>query len=186
MSNTGNTSAAVPPTPSADTSESCGPTKPYTPDHAHARLARLVGSWEGLAKTYLDPSKPPVEARWEGRIESVLGGRFVRFGYRSELQGSPLAGELLVAFESGEKLWRTSWVDSFHTGTAILVSTGEGGAGAVPISLTGSYFAAPGHPHWGWRTELDDREPERLHLRMYNVSPEGQEDLGVDLVLRRV
>lgn len=161
------------------------PTKPYTPDDAHARLARLAGSWSGVAKTYLDPTKPPLEARWEGRMGLVLGGRFVRFEYRSELQGTPLAGELLVAFESGEQLWRTTWVDSFHTGTAILVSTGSGGAGAAPVSLVGSYFAAPGHPHWGWRTELDDREREQLLIRMFNVSPEGQEDLGVDIVLRR-
>lgn len=166
-------------------SDACNPTKPYTPDEAHTRLARLVGGWSGLARTYLDPSKPPLEARWDGELTSVLGGRFVRLTYRSELEGAPLAGELLVAFESGEGLWRTSWVDSFHTGTAILMSTGQGGAAAAPICVTGSYFAAPGHPHWGWRTELDDRHPERLHLRMFNVSPEGQEDLGVDIALRR-
>lgn len=161
------------------------PTKPYTPDEAHARLARLAGDWSGVAKTYLDPAKPPVEARWEGRMASVLGGRFLRFEYRSDIQGAPIAGELLIAFESGEKLWRMSWVDSFHTGSAILVSTGDGGAEASPVSVSGTYFAAPGHPHWGWRTELGDREPEQLVIRMFNVSPEGQEDLGVDIALRR-
>lgn len=161
------------------------PTKPYTPDAAHARLARLAGSWSGVAKTYLDPTQPPLEARWEGRVASVLGGRFVRFDYRSEVQGTPSAGELLIAFESGERLWRTTWIDSFHTGSAILVSTGEGGEGAAPVNVRGSYFAAPGHPHWGWRTELHDSDPAQLVIRMFNVSPQGQEDLGVDIVLRR-
>jgi len=163
----------------------CAPTKSYPPDEAHARLLRLAGQWRGVARTWLEPGKPPSEARWEGSIAPVLGGRFVRFTYGSELQGTPFAGELLIAYESGEGLWRTSWVDSFHTGTAILVSVGEGGAGAQPVRVRGSYFAAPGHPHWGWRTELDDSDPAGLALRMFNVSPEGQEDLGVEVVLRR-
>jgi len=161
------------------------PTKPYTPDEAHLRLARLVGGWSGSARTFLDPSKPPLEERWEGRMALVLGGRFLRFAYRSQLLGSPLAGELSLAYEAGEGLWRSSWMDSFHTGTALLVSVGEGGAAAQPLSVRGSYFAAPGHPHWGWRTELHDGEAGSLTLRMYNVAPEGQEDLGVEVVLKR-
>lgn len=161
------------------------PTKAYTPDAAHQRLARLAGVWKGSARTFIDPAKPPLEAAWEGRMALVLGGRFLRFEYRSELFGSPLAGELLLAFEAGEALWRSSWVDSFHTGTAILVSVGDGGPEAQPVSVRGSYFAAPGHPHWDWRTELHDGEAGRLTLRMFNVSPEGQEDLGVEVVLQR-
>lgn len=163
----------------------CAPTKSYTPDQAHARLARLAGDWRGVARTWLEPGKPPQEARWEGRIAPVLDGRFVRFTYGSELQGTPFAGELLVAFESGEGLWRMTWVDSFHTGTAILVSVGEGGPAAQPVSVRGSYFAAPGHPHWGWRTELHDADAAQLVVRMFNVEPSGEESLGVELVLKR-
>jgi hypothetical protein len=161
------------------------PTKPYTPDAAHARLARLAGDWKGHARTFIEPGKPPMEAAWEGRMARVLGGRFLRFEYRSALFDAPLAGELLIAYESGEALWRMSWADSFHTGTAILVSVGDGSPDAQPVSVRGSYFAAPGHPHWGWRTELHDGEAGALTLRMYNISPEGQEDLGVEVVLKR-
>jgi hypothetical protein len=158
-------------------------TKPYAPDAQHERMGRWVGEWRGVARTYLDPSKPPLEAPWEGHIASLLGGRFVRFTYRSSIEGTPLAGELLIAWESGEKLWRTSWVDSFHTGSAILSSVGQ--LEAQALDVRGSYFAAPGHPHWGWRTELDDGKDGTLTLRMYNISPEGQEDLGVEVRLTR-
>lgn len=158
---------------------------PYTPDAAHARLARLAGSWSGRARTYLDPAKPPLEAPWEGRIALVLGGRFARFEYRSRVGDAPHAGELLLAYEVGEAQWRTAWIDSFHTSPAILVSVGKGAQDAQPVSVFGTYFAAPGHPHWGWRTEVDDREPGALRVRMFNVTPEGEEALGVDLELRR-
>jgi len=158
------------------------PIQPYEADEEHRRLGRLVGAWRGTAQTIMGPpGTTPVEAAWEGRIAAILGGRFVRFTYRSSIEDKPIAGELTIAFESGEKLWRTSWVDSFHTGTMILVSVGSG----TDIDVRGTYFAAPGHPHWGWRTVVDDTHADRLVIRMYNILPDGPEALGVEITLAR-
>lgn len=159
-------------------------TKPFDPAPEHTRMARWEGEWRGIARTWLDPAQPPTEATLEGRIAPLLGGRFVRFTYRSSLNGAPLAGELLIAFETSEKVWRTSWIDSFHTGSAILVSTSE--PEAKDLNVRGTYFAAPEQPRWGWRTELLDPTDADLSLRMYNVSPEGKEDLGVEVALHRI
>ncbi|MDI1477746.1 DUF1579 family protein [Polyangium sp. y55x31] len=156
-------------------------TKPYERDSEHQRLARLVGVWRGTARTIMGPNVAPIEAAWEGRIAAILDGRFVRFTYRSSVEDKPIAGEMLIAFESGEKLWRTSWVDSFHTGTMILVSEGSG----TDIDVRGSYFAAEGHPRWGWRTVIDDAQAEKLTIRMYNITPDGEEFLGVEITLSR-
>ncbi|WP_170319361.1 DUF1579 family protein [Polyangium spumosum] len=160
------------------------PTKPYESDAEHQRLARLVGAWRGTAQTIMGPpGTTPIEAPWEGRITTILDGRFVRFTYRSSVEEKPIAGEMLLAFESGEKLWRISWVDSFHTGTAILVSVSK--EGGTDIDVRGSYFAAPGHPHWGWRTVVDDAQADRLVIRMYNITPDGQEAPGIEITLAR-
>ena len=158
------------------------PTRPFEADAQHERLLRLCKDWRGTAKTYLDPQKPPVEAPWEGPIAALLGGRFVRFTYRSQLDGKPLAGELLIAYESGEKLYRTSWIDSFHTSPAILVSQGNDGGGAIDVS--GRYFVGEGHGHWGWRTVIDDSTDGVLVIRMFNIEASGQEDLGIEITLR--
>jgi hypothetical protein len=155
-------------------------TGPWETDDEHKRLGRLVGTWRGTARTIMGPGATPIEASWEGRIAPILGGRLVRFAYRSSVEEKPIVGEMLIAFESGEKLWRISWVDSFHMGTGILVSTGEG----ADIDVRGKYFAAPGHPHWGWRTVIDDSQAD-LVIRMYNVTPDGEEFLGVEIKLAR-
>jgi hypothetical protein len=42
-----------------------------------------------------------------------------------------------------------------------------------------------GQPRWGWRTELDDRAPGGLRILMFNVTPDGEETLGVDIELAR-
>lgn len=160
------------------------PTAPFAPTDEHRRLHRLAGAWSGTARTWFGPGSPAMEAPWAGEITPLLGGRFVRFTYRSSLEGKPLAGELTVGFHVGEGEWTAAWLDSFHTGTDLMRSVGPKRE-AGPIGFAGTYFAAPGHPRWGWRTELDDGAEGALRLRMYNVTPDGQEALGVEVELTR-
>ncbi len=165
-------------------------TGPFSPTDVHARLARLAGRWTGTARTYADPSDPAAAevAPWEGTVEMLLGGRFLRFAYVSHAFGQPIAGELTVAYEKGDRLFRMSWIDSLHTGGGIIVSESkpipEGGAAAT-ISTLGSYLAAEGQPRWGWRTELDDQTDGTLRIRMFNIEPGAEETLGVEIDLTR-
>jgi hypothetical protein len=159
----------------------------FDPTPQHARLARLEGAWQGTARTWMDdPSSAPVEATWSGRMQTMLGGRFVQFEYRSSLNDKPLAGQLIFGWDRGEALWTATWFDTFHTGTAVMLSTGPEAEGAGPIRVLGSYFVGAEHPRWGWRTELDDADlgDRALVLRMYNIMPDGQEALGVEVSLR--
>lgn len=163
-------------------------TGPFSPTDVHTRLAGLVGIWKGTAKTYFDPGAPAESAPWSGTIEMILGGRFLRFAYVSHAMGQPIAGELTIAYEKGDRVFRMSWLDSLHTSPAILVSQSEpvtADLGLAPIHAVGTYFAGEGAPRWGWRTELDDRQSGALTLRMFNVSPTGKESLGVEVELTR-
>lgn len=166
-------------------------TGPFSPTDLHTRLARMTGRWAGTAKTYADPSNPEAaeSAPWEGTIEMLLGGRFLRFAYVSHAFGQPIAGELTLAYEKGDRVFRMSWIDSMHTGGAILVSVSAPipeGADAGAISALGSYFAAEGVPHWGWRTELDDQTAGALRIRMFNIEPGSEPTIGVAIDLTRV
>jgi hypothetical protein len=158
-------------------------TKPFTLDDAHRRIAGWAGRWRGEVKTTFEPTEPPVNGDWDGRVAVVLGGRFARLEYRANIGETPHAGELVVAYEQAEKRWTSAWIDSFHTGTAILTSRGEPGASAV--DLRGDYFVEDGAPRWGWRTTIDDANAGQLVVRMDNIAPDGAEDLAVELVLTR-
>jgi len=165
-------------------------TGPFSPTDVHARLARMSGRWTGTAKTFADPSNPEHAevAPWEGTIEMLLGGRFLRFAYVSRAMGQPIAGELTIAYEKGDRLFRMSWIDSLHTGGAILVSESKPapeGDGRPTISAIGSYFVGEGQPRWGWRTELDDRTDGALLIRMFNIEPASAETIGVEIDLTR-
>jgi hypothetical protein len=51
------------------------------------------------------------------------------------------------------------------------------------VDVLGSYSYPPG-PDWGWRITLSPGEDE-LEMRMFNIHPEGQEDLAVEASYRR-
>lgn len=163
-------------------------TGPFTPTDVHTRLAKLVGVYAGTARTYADPDNPAAfeSAPWDAHVEMVLGGRFLRMSYVSRAMGQPIAGELTVAYEKGDRLFRMSWIDSLHTSPAILVSQGDpSDDAAATIRAFGTYFAGEGQPRWGWRTVLDDHTPGSLRIQMFNVTPGGEESLGVEIELTR-
>jgi hypothetical protein len=151
----------------------------------HHQLGQLAGEWEGMTTTWFEPGKIADESRWRGTIRPVLGGRFVVHEYEGALQGKPLSGVAIYGYHLDPDRYETAWIDSFHTGTAIMFSHGPNdGQG---FGVRGSYGAEQG-PAWGWRTVIQQPEPDRLIITHYNIPPEGQgpEGKAVETVYRRV
>ncbi len=160
------------------------PTTPFEPTNHHTRLVALAGLWEGQTTTWLDPNAPAEESRIEMRVESVLGGRFLRIQYASVIIGKPHAGEMLVAYEKDEQRYSLAWIDSFHTGSALMLSTGTRAPSVDgAISVLGSYAA--GDQRWGWRTVIHPH-PERLVIEAVNIAPDGTEYPALKTQLARV
>jgi hypothetical protein len=65
-------------------------------------------------------------------------------------------------------------------GEAVMALEGAA-AGADAVTLRGSYAAPPG-PDWGWRIDLRPQGGDDLRMVMFNVTPEGQEELAVEAV----
>lgn len=151
-----------------------------TPEHE--RMQKWAGAWTGEALTFIDPEKGPEKATWRGQLELLFGGRFAEFVYAGEVMGKAHQGRLLIAFEKDEANWRMCWLDTFHTGTTLLVSNGPKTDGE--ISVKGDYFVT-GHPRWGWRTAIDDSRDGELLLRMFNNAPGGDEELAIELLLKK-
>lgn len=158
------------------------PTRPFEATDVHRRLHGLAGQWIGTTHTWLDPSAAPEEAPIDAEGEVILGGRFVRLRYASAIMGGPHAGELLLGFSATESLLTMAWIDSFHTSPAITVSTGPA-PGADRWVATGSYAA--GSERWGWRTEISQPTADTILVEMFNISPAGEEDRGVEFRLSR-
>jgi len=68
--------------------------------------------------------------------------------------------------------------DTFHAVDGLVLHGHQQGSS---VRLFGTYPAGDGSPDWGWRIVMDWAHPEQFSLRMYNVLPDGQEALAVDL-----
>ena len=148
---------------------------PLEPSPRHTELARLKGRYTGRTKTWLRPAAPPDEADGALDVEVILGGRWLRLTQAGSVAGKPHAGELLLGFHSDEKCYQATWLDSFHTGSAMMWSSGPPRPDGV-IAVTGSYAA--GAERWGWRTEL--HTDDGLLIRMFNISPAGNETIAIE------
>lgn len=156
-------------------------TAPFDPAPQHTALSRLAGTWSGPTRLWLDPSGPPDESETAATVEVILGGRFVRVAYTGVAMGKPHAGELVLGFHKDAGEHEASWIDSFHTGTAIMMSVGRPRADGT-IDVLGSYAAGP--ERWGWRTLVHDAGDE-LVIESKNIAPSGEEYPAVETRLRR-
>jgi hypothetical protein len=159
------------------------PTQAFEPTEVHRALHALAGHYQGTTQTWFEPKGPPVANPIDAHAEVILGGRFVRLTYTSTIMNGPHAGELLLGWSTPEAQLSVAWIDSFHTSPAMMISVGIIPA-AGKFSVLGSYAA--GAERWGWATVISQPNKDSILIEMFNISPTGVEDLGVEMRLERV
>lgn len=136
-----------------------------------AALASLAGQWHGTNQLWLDPTAPPAESETTLTVAPAGQGKFLTAAYTWAYDGQPHDGLLVVWQDPATGGGRISWLDSFHTGDAVMVFQGQPAANRV--SVLGSY-AVESSPDWGWQIDLGPLPDGRLQLLMYNIEPGGQ------------
>jgi hypothetical protein len=150
-----------------------------------SKLSSLIdatGRWKGIYRLW-EPSASPQESRTAAVIAPIIGDRFVRIDYTWSYHREPQQGLLLVGCEDKARVVTAVWIDSWHMGPKFMICRGVVKANGA-IAVRGSY-AVPGGADWGWRTVIEPRDDGSLRMRMYNISPDGREDLAVDARLAK-
>lgn len=150
----------------------------------HHELSRLVGEWEGTSRTWFEKDVLADESPVNGKITSILGGRFVLHQYNSSLQGKALEGLAIIGYSFPYERFQTAWIDSFHMGTGIMFS--EGDATPAGHSVLGSYGGGGMPEPWGWRTEIKMNGDDHLIITAYNIEPGAVEQQATELSYRRL
>lgn len=147
-------------------------------------LTGSLGRWQGTNRLQDPHTNAPDDSTATAAVAAVVDGRFLRIDYTWAYHGTPQEGTLLLGGPAGQPVTAV-WADSWHMGHDAMACRG-GVDASGRLTLRGSYPAPPG-PDWGWRIDLAvSRDgPPTLTLVMFNVTPDGQEDLAVEATLAR-
>jgi hypothetical protein len=105
----------------------------------------------------------------------ILDGRFIMHEYKGKFGDKPLEGIAIYGYHLALEKFQCAWIDSFHNGSAIMFS--EGKRGEQSLSMLGNYaYVTPEiEQYWGWRTEINIINDNKVVITAYNISPEGEE-----------
>jgi hypothetical protein len=107
-------------------------------DGAHAQLGRLTGNWEGITSVWFEPGEPVDQSLVSGRMYPIMDGRFIMHEYKGSFAEKPLEGIAIIGYHLETGKYQMTWVDSFHTGTAIDIVNDEIVLTAYNVSPDGS------------------------------------------------
>ena len=148
-------------------------------------LANLAGRWRGVNRLHTTwiPENPVRESVSAANVELTARGRFLKIEYDWIYEETLQEGLILVGDEKDSDLIKAFWIDSWHLSDKFMVSEGTRNADGA-ISLKG-FYAVPDHPDWGWRTVFENLGEKSFKVTMYNVEPEGEETLAVEMEFKR-
>lgn len=131
-------------------------------------MINALGAWKGTMHLNLGGEGENLfQSESTLHLDRAALDQYLLAQYTWSHDGEPHQGTMIF----GEN--ECAWVDSFHTGGAIMRFSATG-----PFVYLGSYGAGDGSPDWGWRIAWKS-ESDAVHLEMTNITPDGQEEWAV-------
>jgi hypothetical protein len=146
-------------------------TKAATPGEAHQRLGALVGNFDAVVKTWMDPSKPAEESKGTSENRWVLGSRYVEQRYQGSFMGQPFNGIGFTGYDNTMKKYVGVWMDD--ASTALMYSTGRSSSPKV-MDMTSTML----DPTTGKPTKITEKltvvDGDHHTMEMWAPGPNGK------------
>jgi len=148
-------------------------------------LEKMVGKWRGVNRLHTTwiPENPVRETASIATIELTARGRFLKIEYDWTYDEAVQEGLILIGDEKDTDSIKAFWIDSWHLSDKFMVS--EGRREMNDSVVLKGFYTVPDHPDWGWLTVIEPERDNSFKIIMYNVSPDGEEALAVEMEFTR-
>jgi Protein of unknown function (DUF1579) len=148
------------------------------------KLGELVGNWSGINRLWLSwhEDKTPKESDSTVTIEFAAKRKFININYTWIYEDETQEGQILLGHEKESDKIKAVWIDSFHMSDKFMINAGNVENDVISIK---GFYSVPENPDWGWRTVIDFADDKTFKIVMYNVTPEGEEEIAVEAIYTR-
>ncbi|MCG6142693.1 DUF1579 family protein [Leptospira mtsangambouensis] len=146
---------------------------------------KFIGNWQGEYRLILSwLPNPDFISNSKMNIKSIANGKFLVMTYDWYHEEQNQDGLILIGNDNKLSEVTASWIDSWGMSGKIMPCNGKINQNG-DITILGSYEVTDS-PNWGWRIEIPCPRENKIQIKMYNVSPEGEEILAGDANYNRV
>ena len=143
-----------------------------------------MGAWTGSNRLHMawQPENPLLESDGTATISERVGGQFLEIAYTWVYEDKTREGLLILGGDNKSEAVMAFFTDAWHLAHQVMMCDGkENPDGSIDVK---GFYKVAGHPDWGWRTEIIPNG-DSFQYKMYNVSPEGEEDIAVEMEMKR-
>ena len=142
-------------------------------------MLNIDGKWQGRNHLWLYPGDPVRESDTTAEIRTIANGHFTEMHYHWADDGKPQDGLMVLGQPNEDGDVEAFWLDSWHMQGSFMHCRGGVDSDGT-VSVKGSYPAPPG-PDWGWELSVGPEVDGTFLFRMYNITPEGEKALAVEV-----
>lgn len=145
---------------------------------------KMTGEWKGKNRLYTTwiEENPVHESESVAEVNLAANSKFLKIQYDWIYENESQEGLLLIGSEKDSDEVKAFWIDSWHMGDKFMSCDGNFSGDSI---LMKGFYEVPNHPDWGWRTDIIFDTENTFKIVMYNVTPEGVEDLAVETEFSR-
>ena len=152
------------------------------PGEPHKLLASMAGNWATKTKSWMDPSKPPMESTGSCEQKMLLDGRFLQQECTGDMMGQPFTGIGVSGYDNHTKKYVSTWMDSM--GTGIYFFEGSASADGKTITQESAYDdPIEGHMKLRGVTKIVDNNTQIFE--MYGTGKSGNEAKMMEITYTR-
>jgi hypothetical protein len=107
-----------------------------TPGAGQQRLEPMIGTFDVRIRTWVDPSKPPLESRATSVNAWVLGHRYIQTMLSGHTLGEAFNGIGYIAYDNVGKTYQMAWMDDASTAMTLYQGAFAGAGKTVKLKAT--------------------------------------------------